>query len=120
MDELDRKIEEALNAQDRALLAHFGEQGLFGQLGGLFRGKLAWLSMVTFVVGFIVFGVGVYGAWKFANAEDIPSMLRWGSVAWCGFMSVVVIKIWGWMRMETNRMLREIKRLELQIARMKV
>jgi hypothetical protein len=27
------------------------------------------------------------------------------------------LKIWFWLRMESNRILREIKRLELQIAR---
>jgi len=119
MDNLDDKIREALSEQDRALMEQFGEQGIFGQLGGLFQGRLAWLSMVTFVAGLVMFAVGVYAAWQFATVGDVPTMLRWGGIAWCGLMSMIMIKIWSWMRMETNRTLREIKRLELQIARSK-
>lgn len=118
MDELDRKIEEALSAEDRALMEHFGEQGLLGQLGSLFSGKLAWLTAVTLIAGFGMFILGVYAAWNFVNAPDIPGMLRWGAVAWFGFIGLMMIKVWSWMRMETNRILREVKRLELQIARM--
>ncbi len=118
IDELDDKIREALSEQDRALMDQFGEQGIFGQLGGLFQGKLAWLSMVTFVAGLVAFGIGVYAAWQFATVGEVVSMLKWGGIAWCGIMSMIMIKLWSWMRMETNRTLREIKRLELQIARL--
>ena len=117
MSELDRKIEEALSEQDRALMAQFGEQGLMGQLGGMFQGKLAWLSAVTFIVGLAMFILGVYAAVQFATASEIIPMLRWGALAWVGFLGITMIKLWSWMRMETNRTLREIKRLELQIAR---
>ncbi len=120
MSEIDKEIRDALSEHDRELLEHFGEQGLIGQLGGLFQGKLAWLSVLTMAVGFAVFIVGVYAAWRFTNAGDIASMLSWGGIAWAGFTGMMMIKIWSWMRMETNRTLREIKRLELQIARMRV
>ena len=118
MNELDDKIREALSEQDKALMAHFEEQGLLGQLGSLFQGKLAWLSILTFVVGLVAFVIGAYAAWKFSTAGDVISMLKWGGIAWLGIMSLIMIKLWSWMRMETNRTLREIKRLELQIARM--
>ena len=118
MSELDRKIEEALSEQDRSLMAQFGEQGLMGQLGGMFQGKLAWLSAVTFIVGLAMFILGAYAAVQFATVGEIIPMLRWGGIAWFGFIGMMMIKLWSWMRMETNRTLREIKRLELQIARM--
>jgi len=117
MDDLDKKIEEALNEEDRALLHEFGEQGLFGQLGGLFRGKLGWLSMITFVVAFIMFAIGAWAAWNFYQASDVVVMLKWAGLAWLGLMAQMMIKLWSWMRMESNRVLREVKRLELQIAR---
>ena len=117
MDDLDKKIAETLSADDRELMEHFGEQGILGQLGGLFHGRLAWLSMVTFVVGLIVFAVGAYAAWQFTVLDNVASMFRWGAVAWAGFMSMIMIKLWSWMRMESNRVIREVKRVELQIAR---
>ena len=118
MDELDRKIEEALSAEDRAVLSQFGEQGLFGQLGSLFKGKLGWLSAVTFVVATIAVVIGVWAAWKFYQADDVGAMLKWAGLAWIGLTTQIMIKIWSWMRMETNRVIREVKRLELQVAQL--
>jgi len=117
MDDLDRKIEEALSEEDRDLLNQFGEQGLFGQLGGLFQGKLGWLSIITLTVATIMFFVGVWAAWNFYQADDIVAMFKWAGLAWLGLMAQMMIKLWSWMRMESNRILREVKRLELQIAR---
>jgi len=116
MNELDREIEEALNAEDRALLDKFGEQGLFGQLGSLFSGKLAWLSAVTIFIGTVATLIGFYAVWKFVTAEEVAEILRWGGLAWAAFITQCMIKLWSWMRMESNRVIREIKRLELQIA----
>jgi len=117
MDDLDRKIEEALNEEDRRLFSQFGEQGIFGQVGSLFQGKLGWISMITFVVATVMFAIGAWAAWKFYMADDVIAMLKWGGLAWIGFMAQIMIKLWSWMRMESNRVLREVKRLELQIAR---
>jgi len=120
MDELDKKIQEALSDEDNALMAHLEEQGLLDQLGGLFKGKLAWLSILTFFIGTVLTIIAAYAIWKFLKTDDLPAMFRWGGLAWIAGTSLMMIKIWSWMRMETNRSLREIKRLELQIVRMGV
>ncbi len=120
MDNLDKIIKETLEAEDHALMESLEEQGLFDQFGGLFKGKLAWISVVTIVAGLVLSIIGVYAAYKFATVEDTQSMLRWGGLAWIGLMSQMMIKVWTWMRMETNRSLREIKRVELQLARLLV
>ncbi len=118
MRELDEEIKKALSDQDRELMAHFDEQGLLGQLGGLFKGKLAWLSITTIFIGTIMTIIAVYAVWKFIIADDVPSMLRWAGLAWFAATFQMMIKLWSWMRMETNRTLRAVKRLELQIIRM--
>lgn len=118
MDDLDKKISDMLNAEEKMMMDSFDEQGIFGQLGTLFQGKSAWLMMLTFVIGFAFAMVGIFAAWKFAITEELIPMLRWGGLAWLGLFSISLIKLWSWMRMETNRTLREIKRLELQIAMM--
>ena len=118
MTDLDREIADALDAEDRDLLDRYGEQGLFGQLGGLFQGKLGWLSAIMMVAGTGMFAVGVYAAWKIATIDDVPTMLRWAGIGWFGLFGMGLIKIWSWTRMESNRVLREVKRVELQVARL--
>ena len=62
-DELDDKIRDALGEQDQALMTHFEEQGLLGQLGGLFKGKMAWLSIIIIIIGTILTIIAVYAIW---------------------------------------------------------
>jgi len=118
MSDFDKKIQEALDAETVELLAGLEEQGLFGQLGGLFKGKLGWFNVVTLIIGFIATLAGLYATWQFIITSEVPSMLRWAALAWALFSTVMMIKIWTWMRMETNRNIREVKRLELQVARL--
>ena len=120
MSKLDDEIAEALAAEDRALHAEFGELGLFGQLGSLFTGKLAWLSIITIIIGTIATFLGFYAIWKFVTVDSVEEILRWGALATAAFGTQMMIKLWSWMRMETNRVLREVKRVELQIARLQV
>jgi uncharacterized Rmd1/YagE family protein len=39
--------------------------------------------------------------------------LRWGGVALAFFFVFGVLKIWFWLEIHTNRVLREVKRVEL-------
>ncbi len=117
MDDLDRKIEEVLSAEDRALLNQFGEQGLFAQLFGVYDGKLGLIAIFATLMTFVLFLGAVYCGWKFFAATAALDASRWGAGAIMLMVMVGFLKIWFWMRMESNRVLREVKRLELQIAR---
>ncbi|MEE9453072.1 MAG: DUF6768 family protein [Paracoccaceae bacterium] len=116
MDDLDKKIQDMLNAEEREVMESFEQHGLFGQFASVFQGGQAWFMMVVSVIGIIMASIGLYAAIKFATVADLTTMIRWGGVAWFGLFSISIIKVWSWMRMETNRTLREIKRLELQVA----
>ncbi len=117
MDDLDRKIEEALNEDDRAVLAKFGEQSVFGQWFGVYDGALRGLAIFATILTFALFFAAVYCGWKFLGAVEAIDAARWGAGAVMLMVMVGFLKLWFWFRMEANRILREIKRLELQIAR---
>lgn len=118
MDDLDKKISDMLNAEERAMLASFEQKGLMGQFASIFQDGQGWFMAMVLVVITVMSIIGLYGAIKFATVSDLTSMIRWGGLAWFGLFSLTMIKVWSWMRMETNRTLREVKRLELQIAMM--
>ena len=117
MDDLDRKIEEALSAEDRSLHAKFGEQGIFGQWFGVYDGALGGMAIFATILTFALFFAAVYCGWKFFGAAEAIEAARWGAGAVTLMIMVGFLKLWFWMRMESNRILREVKRLELQIAR---
>jgi len=118
MSDFDKKIQEALDAETIKLMSELEEQGIFGQVGGLFKGKMGRYAIISILIGIAVTFAGLYAAWKFIVATDLSEMLRWAALAWALFQTQMMLKLWSWMRMETNRNIRETKRLELQIARL--
>jgi len=45
--------------------------------------------------------------------------IRWGAVASVWFRAMSVIKVMRWRQIQANRVIREVKRVELQLARAK-
>ncbi len=118
MDDLDKKISEALSVEDRNILNEFEEQGLIGQFRTVFQGKMGWVSIASLIVGAAIQLIFFYAAWKFFTVPELDARVFWGAVGWFTAMMVAFMKVWFWMRMESNRVLREVKRLELQVARL--
>jgi hypothetical protein len=117
VDELDRKIEEALAAEDRDLLARLGEPGPLGEWAAVYRGAMGRLAVAATGMAFALFFAALYCAWRFFGATEPLDAVRWGAGAGLLLLMIGYLKLWFWLRMESNRILREVKRLELQIAR---
>jgi hypothetical protein len=117
MSKLENAIQDALTKEDAEFLAKLEEEpGSFQQIAGIFQGPLNWIYM-TFLVAAIVVGlVGVYSAWQFAVSTELRPLFYWGGVTAFCLVVVAVVRIVFFMQINTNRILREIKRLELQVA----
>ncbi len=119
MTHIDDAIRQALSADDAKFLEAYGaDQPLPHQLLETFRGRLGWLNAAGWLLGFIAFGATVYCGWRFLSAPDVAGMLRWGAAAAVAVISLLGVKLWFWMALQTNAVLREVKRLELQVARL--
>jgi hypothetical protein len=119
MNKLDDAIRQALSREDAALLDGLGaDQPLHSQLMQTFQGKLAWMNIVGWIAGFVAAAVMFYCIWQFLNVREIRDMLIWGGAAGLACSGLVLIKVWFWMEMQKNSVVREIKRLELQVARL--
>lgn len=119
MREIDRKLAEALRADDESLFdVHAGEQSLFEQVADTFRGRRRWMVAMVWFWSFVVFGVAVYAAVRFFQADTDRGMIGWGLGFVMAMIGVSMLKSWYFMEMNRNAVLREIKRVELQIARL--
>ena len=118
MNDIDNKIKEALDVEDRELLDQFGEQGLIAQSLSVFQGRQGWIAGVAMIASVIIFAGAIYAGWQFFNAPAALESAQWAAVAWFLMTMVAFMKVWFWMRMESNRVIREVKRVELQIARL--
>ena len=117
MRDLDQMIDEALDAEEKELLGRIGDRpGFFAQVMGLFEGPAGWVNLLLMVVQAALFLAGAYAAWRFFGAGDPGDQLRWGLPAAVLLILSLQIKMALLPRMETNIILRELKRIELQLA----
>lgn len=119
MSKIDDLIDESLSKEDEALLEHYTvEPGYFKQAMALFRGKLGWVMWFVGIVQLIFFVAAIYALVQVFTGEELMAVLRWGVV------TVILVQLSTFLRgfmgahFEANRVLREVKRLELRLVRM--
>lgn len=117
MRDVDQVIEQALSAEERDILRGIGEgPGYFQQVGGLFTGPIGWVNAVLIGVQAVLFAGGVCLAWLFFSATDPLSAIQLGLPAAVLLLMSLIIKLSMGPALHTNRLMRELKRIELQIA----
>lgn len=119
MSELDDAIRHALSAEDAKILEGFGaDQAIHRQLLETLQGKFRVFNMVGWFVGFALFAVFCLCAWRFLTTAEVRDMLMWGGGAALACAGLGLVKLWFWLEIQKNAVVREVKRLELQVARL--
>lgn len=116
MNKIDDLIDQALTEEDRALLASHSEPGYLAQAFDLFRGPLAWVMWLVNAASGVAFLAGVYAIWRMFGTSDPLVAVKWGVASLFLFQVTTVCKTVMGSRMEANRLLRELKRVELQVS----
>lgn len=95
------------------------EESLFEMTAQLFRGRALHITILVmgFTIAFMV--LAIYAAVQFFDASETKDLLLWSVVFLYSGMCVAMLKMWTWMDMHKNSITREVKRLELQIARLR-
>jgi small-conductance mechanosensitive channel len=116
-EEIDKLITESLSKDEAEFYKNLeGEEGLLKSISGLFSGKLAWLTIVMIVVNMIVVIIAFYSGYHLFTSESTAEILHYGSTMFLALMFASMIKLWTWLQMQKNSILREMKRTEYQIA----
>lgn len=112
MKDLDKKIEEAL--KDGVDLPDLGEEpNLAEELLLAFRGRNRFANVMAVILSIGVMGLAVWSGLRFYEAPDVREQLLWGGFCLFNVLFISFMKVWMWMEMHSNRVLREIKRVEL-------
>ena len=119
MSNIDAKIKRALEATDTDLADEFdGDQSMTEMVFDVFRGTQKWLTFLAIFWGFVFMAGSVFGIIQLFKAQETREHILWGlGVVFC-FSAVSMMKVWFWMQMNRNSILREIKRVELRVARL--
>ncbi len=118
MKDLDDKLRAALRSQfgDDAL-DDDRQATLLEEVFAAFRSRGNLLNVATGIVGAVFTGLTVWLAVELFRATDVQHTVLLGTgVLFCS-MVVFSLKVWFWMEMQRNSIIRELKRVELLIAR---
>lgn len=116
MEDIDKLIKDTLTEEEAKFYDELDEQNVFEMLGGLFKGKNRWIMYLMNFMTLVFFGFFVYCAVEFFNTENTNEMITWGVGGLVFLFGVSMLKVFAWMQMDKNAILREIKRLELQVS----
>lgn len=116
MNKFDELISRALTDEDRALLARHAEPGYLSQAFGIFRGPMAGVMWLVNLASAVAVIGGVYAVWQLFDTSDPVIAIRWSVLALFLFQVTAMSKSFMGNHMQANRILRELKRLELQVS----
>jgi len=117
--DIDERIEAALSAEDEALLEQYGDEpGYIRQALGLFRGRLGWVMGFVYITQILLFLAALYGVYRVLTVGELMPALQWGVGAVLLVQLTTMLRGFLGTHFEANRLLREIKRLELRLLRL--
>ncbi|MFT7197451.1 MAG: protein-S-isoprenylcysteine O-methyltransferase Ste14 [Marinoscillum sp.] len=115
-EKIDPLIKEALSEEEAKYYTELNEQNFIVQHGQLFKGKQGWFTAITTIMIFALLGVVIYGFIQFVAAEETKDQILYAVIILMATTSIGLLKIWNWMQMDKYSILREMKRMELQMA----
>ena len=115
MEEIDKLIKDTLSQEEAKFYDALDEQNIFEMLFGLFKGKNAWINILLNIMIVVFFACLIYCGIQFFNSDTTNELIKWGLGCVTFLMSISMLKLYAWMQMDKYAILREMKRLELQV-----
>ena len=118
MKDLDEAIRDALCDEDAKWFDELDEQSLSEMVADSFRGKSRWLVVLVYFCMIVYTCLVIFAAVRFFQTEHTREMIGWAAAFVVGVFGIGMLKVWYWMELNKNAVTREIKRFELQLARL--
>lgn len=115
---IDEQIKQALNEEINGI--KHNNQAIdanpFKQMKVSLKGSMGWIYVVAIVLAMLFALATFYCIYQFYHAQELKPLIGWGVGIVVTSLLTQVCKMWHWNEMGHNRVIREIKVLELQVA----
>lgn len=117
MTDIDDTIRAGLDADDRAFLDSLDDgRGMFRQLGDSLGGPLGGWAKLAFGLTFVL-GIGLlFSVWNMFTADGTRDLILWATATIVLINAQGFLKQWLFNRMSLFTILRDVKRLQVQVA----
>jgi len=114
MNDFDDKLKRAL--ENGKPIEFDREESLRQMMVQTFRSRLRWMVVFLWVEGVAVCVAAVWAGVGLYRAQETKPVVVYATVLIISAIFFVLVKVVGWQWMSKYSLMREIKRLELQIA----
>jgi len=116
---LDDRIKQELETEKVTIDEILNDkQGLFAMAAGAYKSGLGgWLVLINVII-LLVTGLMFWSGYEFFVAETTDKSVFWGVCLVVTAMAQIAMKQWVWMEMNRSSILREVKRVEIAVARL--
>ncbi|MFP6678301.1 MAG: DUF6768 family protein [Pirellulaceae bacterium] len=114
MNKPDDALLSAVNWQDK----QYAEPPLRTQIADTFRGRFRWLAWIAtfYRIAFLV--IAIFAATKFFRVDETRDLIAYATLFLLSCFGMAFIKMWYWSLLVKNSVIREIMRLERQVAKL--
>ncbi len=119
MNTTDDQIRAALQEQIASAASEPADDATLREMiADSFRRRGRWIVIMAWIELSTFFALSVFCAWKFFHVTETRDLILWSVSFLLVALGTVMLKLWYWMLLNRNTVLREVKRLELQIAQL--
>jgi len=115
---IDDKIKQALSDEYQDMISENDkiDANPFKQMSLGFKGKMGWMYIGVIIFGVVFTAMSIYSIYSFYYETEMKSLIGWGVAIIVTIFLTQITKMWYWSELGRNRVIREIKLLELQVA----
>jgi len=116
MKDINEKILEAIKEDQSGYCVPESESTAIGLIRQSFTGTFKITFIFIVILQLIFAGLSIYCAYQMFGTEITNEKLEWlaGTIAFC--LAFAIARLWFFMELNRLSLLREMKRLELQVA----
>lgn len=117
MNGFDDKLKRAL--ENGKAIEFTREETLRQMIAQTFRSRLRWAVLFLWAEGIAICIVAVWAGIRLYHAQEMKHLIVYSMVMIICAIFFVLVKVIGWQWMNKYSVMREIKRLELQVVALK-
>jgi len=119
MTDLNKKILEAIRENDDGTIELDAEDAnIFKLMAASLKGAFRGVVLISIIFMFVFVGLAIYCGYQMLETEDVGEKIEWAVGVILAFIVFGILRLWFFLELNRLSLLREIKRVELQVALM--
>lgn len=116
MSDINQKILDAMQQENESQQVSEEQANTLQLLGRSFQGTFKFTAIAVVLLQIIFAGLTIYFGYNLFQEQQIATKMHWLLGALIAFVIFAALRLWLFMELNRLSILREVKRVELQLA----